>query len=907
MTIRNLSHAFEPKSVAVIGASCRPGAMGAVVLENIIAGGFEGEIWPVNPKYETLAGRRCYASVGDIPGVPDLAVVMTPAVTVPGLIGELGEKGTRAAVVITAGLTKENGLRQKMLDAARPHLLRIIGPNGLGLMLPPLRLNAGFFHMPAAPGDIALLSQSGAIAASLVDWAAANGVGFSQIVSLGDMADVDVADCIDMLAGDARTRAIALYLESIPHPRKFMSAARAASRVKPVIAIKPGRHVEAAKAAATHTGALSGVDRVVDAALRRAGVLRIRDLAELFDATETLARFAPLERARVAIVTNGGGAGVLAVDRMMDFGAELAELSEATLAALDRTMSQNWSRTNPVDIIGDAPPGRYRVAVDAVAADPGVDVVLVMNCPTGMASSSDAAAAVASLAREGKVHGKPVLSCWLGEETARDGRRLLQASGVASYETPAAAAAAVSYLTEWARSQRALQHVPAAAGEVAVDRAAALAVFRQVAAEGRHMLTEPEAKAVAGAYGIPVPETIVARSADEVGEAAARLLETSRKVAVKLLSKTVTHKSDVGGVVLNIETAAAAREASQGILRRLHQHVPGTQLEGFAVQPMIERKQAQELILGISRDAIFGPLVLFGAGGVAVEVMDDTAIALPPLDDVLAGDLIERTRIARLLAGFRDRLPADRDAIIGALKGLSQLIVDFPCIVAADINPLLADGDGVIALDARIEIDPAAVEQHAPNPKLIIRPYPGTWAKDETVGGRHYHMRPIRPADAALYPEFLRKTTPEDMRLRFFGVGKAFSDKLLIRLTQLDYDREMAFVALDRNGALSGVARLSSDPDHEVAEYALMVRSDLQGHGLGWAMLHRLIEYAKADGLERIEGMVLSDNAAMLQMCREFGFRLAADPDDATIVRASLDIKSSRRSKKASSSGTVSV
>ncbi len=891
VTIRNLNHAFEPKSIAVVGASNKPQSLGSIVLKNIIAGGFEGEIWPVNPRYQMLGGRRCYASVEDILGVPDLAVVMTPAATVPGLIGEIGRKGTRAAVVITAGLTRENGLQQKMLNAARPHLLRIIGPNSIGLMLPHLKFNAGFFHMLAAPGDIALLSQSGAIAASLVDWAAANGVGFSQIVSLGDMADVDVADCIDMLAGDTRTRAIALYLESVPHPRKFMSAARAAARVKPVIAIKPGRHAEAAKAAATHTGALTGVDRVVDAALRRAGVLRIRDLAELFDATETLARFAPLERARVAIVTNGGGAGVLGVDRMMDFGAELADLSEDTLAALDQTMSENWSRANPVDIIGDAPPERYRVAVETVAADPEVDVVLVMNCPTGMASSSDAAAAVASLAKEGRIHSKPVLSCWLGEETARGGRRLLQASGVASYETPAAAAAAVSYMTDWARSQRALQHVPAADDEVPFNRATALGVFRQVAAEGRHMLTELEAKAVVGAYGIPVPETILARSADEVGEAAGRILKSSRKVVVKLLSKTVTHKSDIGGVVLHIETAAAAREAARGIVRRLQEYVPGTGLEGFSVQPMIERKQAQELILGISRDAIFGPVVLFGAGGVAVEVTDDTAIALPPLDDVLSGDLIDRTRIARLLAGFRDRSPADRDAIIGALKGLSQLIVDFPCIVAVDINPLLANSEGTIALDARIEIDPATVEQRGPNPALIIRPYPGAWAKDVTVSGRFYHIRPIKPADAALYPEFLRKTTSEDLRLRFFGVGKAFSDKLLIRLTQLDYDRDVAFVALERNGALSGVARLSSDPDHDVAEYALMVRSDLQGHGLGWAMLHRLIEYAKADGLKRIEGLVFSKNAPMLKMCREVGFHLIADPNDATIVRASLDIE----------------
>lgn len=898
MTIRNLTYAFEPRSVAVLGASDRPDSLGSVVLANILNGGFEGDIWPVNPKYRELRGRRCYKAVKDIPGVPDLAVIVTPPETVPGLVGELGAKGTRAAVVITAGLTADNGLRQKMLDAARPHLLRIIGPNVIGLMLPPVKLNAGFFHMAAAPGDIALLSQSGAIAASLIDWAAANNVGFSQIVSLGDMADVDVADCLDMLVGDSRAKAVVLYLESIPNSRKFMSAARAAARVKPVIAIKPGRHAEAAQAAATHTGALSGVDRVVDAALRRAGILRVNELSELFDATETIARFAPLERAHVGIVTNGGGAGVLAVDRLMDFGAKLAALSSGTLSELNRSLPANWSHANPVDIIGDAPPERYGAAVRAVAADPAVDLVLVLNCPTGVAPSSDVAAAVVSLAKDGTIDGKPVLSCWLGEKTAREGRRILQSAGIATYETPSAAATAVSYITDWSRAQKALQRVPASGNEVSADRNAVLAVFRQVVSENRRMLTEPEAKAVAEVYGITVPETIIARTVDEVEEAAARLLRNSEKIVVKLLSGSVSHKSDVGGVVLGIETTDAAREAAKAIDTRLRQHVPGGAVDGFAVQPMIQRKHAQELIIGVSRDAMFGPIILFGAGGVAVEVVDDTAIALPPIDDVLAGDLIDRTRIGRMLAGFRDRKPADRAAIVRALIGLSQMIVDFPCIVAADINPLLADSDGAIALDARIEIDPAAVERRGPNPELVIRPYPAEWATDIAAGDGNFHLRPIRPADAALYPDFLRRTTDEDIRLRFFMLGRKFSEKLLVRLTQLDYDREMAFVALDkRSGALCGVARLSSDPDHEAAEYALLVRSDLQGQGLGWAMLHRLIEYARADGLKRIEGFVLSENAKMLKLCREAGFQLTSHPDDVRITRTSLDLAISRKAQ----------
>lgn len=892
MTIRNLTYAFEPKAVAVIGASLRQGSLGRIVLNNIVSGGFEGELWPVNPKYTDLNGRRCYASVKDIPGIPDLAVIMTPAAVVPALISELGEKGTRAAAVITAGITAENGLRQAILDAAKPYLLRIIGPNTIGLVLPLAKLNASFAHMAAAPGDIALLSQSGAIATSLIDWAAANDIGFSKIASLGDMADVDIADCLDMLAGDAKTRAVVMYLESVPNPRKFMSAARAAARVKPVIAIKPGRHTEAAKAAATHTGALSGVDRVVDAALRRAGLLRVNELGDLFDATETIARFSPLERARVGIVTNGGGAGVLAVDRLMDFKGELAVLSPETMAALDRTMPANWSRANPVDIIGDAPPERYRAAAEAVSADLGVDVLLVMNCPTGVASSSDAATAVASLANGGTINGRPVLACWLGEKTATEARQLLQSAGITTYETPGAAARAVSYLTDWSRAQAMLQRVPAAASmDVATDRPTAHAIFRQVAAERRRLLTEPEAKAVAKAYGIPVPDIIVARSLDEVEQAAARLSAHSEKLVVKLLSKSVSHKSDVGGVVLGIETTAAAREAAQAITRRLHQHSPAAVIDGFAVQPMIERKQAQELIIGVNRDPIFGPVIMFGAGGVAVEVMDDTAIGLPPMDDVLAGDLIGRVRIGRLLAGFRDRKPADRAAIIRALIGLSQMIIDFPCIVGVDINPLLADSDGVIALDARIEIDPQAVEQSGPNPALVIRPYPAEWTKDIRAGEKAYHVRPIRPVDAALYPAFLGKISKEDIRLRFFGLRKEFSDKFLVRLTQLDYDREMAFVALDENGALGSVARLSSNPDHEVAEFAVLVRSDLQGRGLGWIMLHHLIDYAEADGLRRIEGFVLSDNTKMLKMCREVGFRLATEPGHSGVIKASLDLR----------------
>ncbi|WP_342643937.1 bifunctional acetate--CoA ligase family protein/GNAT family N-acetyltransferase [Rhodoligotrophos ferricapiens] len=890
MTIRNLATALHPKSVAVIGASRRPGAVGTVVLDNIVAGGFAGLIWPVNPKYRRVAGLRCYGKIKDIPGTPDLAIIVTPPDTVPGIVRDLCDKGCRIAVVITAGLSPAQ--RQAMLDAARPHLFRIIGPNTVGLVIPPAKLNASFAHMGARPGHIALISQSGAIAVSLIDWAADNGVGFSQIASLGDMADVDVGDYLDLLANDPQTRAIVMYLESIPAPRKFLSAARAASRLKPVIAIKPGRHQEAARAAATHTGALAGSDRVVEAVLARAGILRVGSLGELFDATETIARFRPLRQARVGIVTNGGGAGVLAVDQLMDGKGKLATLSAGTIETLDRMLPVNWSRANPVDIIGDAPPERYRAAVAAVAADPDVEALLVLNCPTGIASAAEAAQAVASLVRAGTIAGKPVLACWLGEHTAREGRRILQEAGVASYETPSDAAIAMTYLSKWSRAQAMLSRVPQAQGEmVRGDRETVRAIFRQAAAEGRRMLTEPEAKAAIVAYGIPTPETVVVHSAEETENAAGRLLGSSGAIAVKLLSKAVTHKSDVGGVILDVTTPAAAREAAEAIAQRVAAAASADVIDGYVLQPMVARKGAHELILGLNRDPIFGPVILFGAGGIAVEVLDDTSIALPPLDDVLAGDLVDQTRIGRLLAGYRDRRPADRAAILRALNGLSQMVVDFPCLVAMDINPLLADSAGVVALDARIEIAPAEIDRTAPNPDLLIRPYPSGWEKELDLGGHLYRLRPIRPADASLYPDFVARVSADDMRLRFFAPQKQFSREMLVRLTQLDYDREIAFVALDAAGALAGVARLSADPDHQLAEYGVLVRSDLQGRGLGWALLQHLIAYGRADGLNRIEGIILSENAKMLQMARELGFTVRHDPREPGLFVAALDLR----------------
>jgi acetyltransferase len=892
MTIRNLDHALRPGSVALFGATEREGSVGRVIMRNLLEGGFEGPVWPVNPKHREVMGRPCVARAAELPQAPDLAVIATPPRSVPGIIADLGEKGTRVAVVITAGLGADVG--QRMLNAARPHLLRVIGPNTLGLMVPPLGLNATFAHMGARPGNLALLSQSGAIATALVDWAAEHGIGFSHIVSLGNMADVDVGDYLDLLAGDGRTRAILMYLETIPHARKFLSAARAAARLKPVIALKSGRHAEAAVAAATHSGALSGVDDVVEAALRRAGIVRVRGLAEMFDAAETMARFRPLERGRLGIVTNGGGAGVLAVDRLMDSSGELAELAPETIAGLDAALPTTWSRANPVDIIGDAPPERYLAAIEAVARDVGVDAMLVMNCPTALASSEAAAAAVAERLDKGRLDGKPVITCWLGGQSARGARTILREAGAASYASPAAAAAAVGHLTDWGRAQAAMLRVPDRKMEAALAatpddaRQKVAEIFARVAADQRSVLTEPEAKAALAAYGMAVPEIRVAPDPVEAGDLAGDMLKTHRALVVKLVSREITHKSDVGGVVLDIGSAMEAEEAAQGIDKRVRGQRPDAVIDGFALQPMVRRDGAEELLLGVSRDSVFGPVIVFGAGGTAVETIRDTAIALPPLDAMLAGDLIERTRIGRVLAGYRGRPPADAAAIRGALIALSHMIEDFPCIRGIDVNPLLADAEGAVALDARIEIEPKDLARQGPNPDLAIRPYPAAWRRQVSLPGGRFEIRPIRPGDVLLYPDFLERLDPEALRLRFLAPRRHFTDETALRLTQLDYDRDMAFVALTDQGALAGVSRLAVDPDHRTAEYALIVRSDLQGGGLGTALMNILIDYARADGIRRLEGLVLGENTGMRALAKRLGFSEARELDSPELVRTVL-------------------
>ena len=894
MTVRNLEFLFRPRTVALIGASDREGSVGSKVMRNLLDAGFEGVIWPVNPKHSVVAGLSVYGTVANLPAAPDLAVICTPPATVPTLIAELGRRGTRAAIVLTAGLAHgrtEDGrtFRAAMLDAARPHLLRILGPNCVGLVVPGIKLNASFAPAQASPGRIAFVSQSGALATAMLDWAKSKGIGFSHFISLGDSADVDFGDVLDYLASDPDTQSILLYIESITASRKFMSAARAAARSKPVIAVKAGRVPEGAKAATSHTGALAGSDDVYDAALVRAGILRVSTTTELFEAAETLAHLKPLHGTRLAILTNGGGPGVMATDALVSGGGSLASLAEPTLRELNRQLPATWSHGNPVDIVGDAPAGRYVAAVGALLEDAATDALLFIHAPTAIVPSVEIARACVPLLRG---HQRNVFACWLGGESVREADAIFHGTGVPTYATPEDAVRGFLQMVNYRRGQELLiQTPPSIAEDFVPDTAAARRIVEVALAGGRSVLSEVEAKQLLAAYGIPVVETRIAGDAVGAGRIAQEL---GFPVALKILSPDITHKSDVGGVMLDLDSVENVQAATTAMLRRCAELRPQARITGLTVQRMVKRVGAQELILGAATDQVFGPVILFGHGGTAVEVIGDKAVALPPLNLALARDLVSRTRIAKLLGGYRDRPSVNCEALYLALVKMSQLIADVPELVELDINPLLADAEGIVALDARVRVtrsDATGARQFA------IRPYPSELEESMDLNGRAVLLRPIRPEDEPQHREFLRRIAPEDIRFRFFYSKRAFGHSELARFTQIDYDREMAFIVTAANESgvpeTLAVARAITDPDNTRAEFAILVRSDLKGQGIGHALLGKMVRYCRARGTCEIIGEVLANNASMLALAATYGFKVDRVPADLSIVRISLSLDSS--------------
>ncbi len=904
MTIRNLDYLLAPKSVAIIGASAREGSVGKVLTDNILEGGFSGPVWPVNPKAKGFLGRRkisgCKAcpTIADLPQAPDLGIIAIPPQHVARAVADLAARGTRAAVVITAGLDKDQS--QQMLSAGQSVTMRIQGPNCLGLMLPQAGLNASFSHIAPPKGDIAFLSQSGALILAVIDWAAGRSIGFSHVLSLGDMADVDFGDMLDYLAADHQSRAILMYMENIKHAAKFMSAARRAARVKPVVAIKAGRHEAAARAAFSHTGSMAGADHAYSAAFRRAGIVRVETLHDLLDAAEILTRVPALKGDRLTILTNGGGAGILATDRLVDLGGELTDLSDATRENLDRVLPANWSKANPVDIIGDANAERYAAALDMLMSAPETECILAINCPTALASSADIAERIVTTyeTARGKGAKVPLLTNWLGEATSAQARNQFSQANIPTFQTPAAAVNAHSILVGHRKAQLELSRTPPSHSDVSIDQLEkAQEILSAAQTKGADTLSELDAKHLLACYGIPTASADYAHSAEEARRLGEAILKSGQACVIKIASESISHKSDVGGVRLNLTSPESIEAAAAEILALGQRLAAGDPNLGVVVQPMIYRPKAVEVIAGMSVDNTFGPLMMFGAGGTAVEVLRDVATALPPLDMLLAREMIARTRVSSLLAGYRDRPAADIETLAATLVKLSYLVAHHPSIRELDINPLLADADGVIALDARVKLGD---EDRTPRRAMSIRPYPIEWETEifsDELG--KIAIRPVRPTDEPELTEFYKGLSVNDLRLRFFTSTRIFSHSELARVTQIDYAREMTFLAFttedreDRKaGAVLGSVRLLADPDYEKAEYAVVVRSDLKGRGLGWCLMQHLINYARHERICEIYGTVLRENTTMLKMCKELGFVAHTSQDDPMVMDVTLDLRS---------------
>lgn len=881
---------LAPRTVALVGASERDGSLGQIVMSNLAAGGLE-QLYPVNPKHRHIGGLPCFASLRDLPGPVDLAVIATPAEGVAEIIRDAAARGIRAAAVLTSGFGEagpEGRARQgAMLDAARRGGIRLLGPNCLGLMRTDTGLNATFARTAARPGKLALVSQSGAICSAILDWAASADIGFSSVVSLGGAADIDFGEVLDYLVGDTATEAILLYVEGVRDARRFMSALRAAARVKPVVALKVGRFSTGSRAASSHTGALVGSDAVFDAALRRSGTVRVRTYTQLFAAAKILAAFAKPGRVprgqRLLILTNGGGPGVMAADCAAENGVPLAELSRATVESLDGKLPAQWSRGNPLDIIGDAPPERFRDAAAAALADPGVDAMLALYSPVAITDPEAAARAVAEAAAGAS---KPVLAAWLGDINPNASRTYLEARGIPNFYTPENAVEAFSYLGQYVRNQTQLLEVPPASSfagaPVPEDRAAATAILDAAIAANRTILTEHEAKALLAAFGLPVGSTVIAADRDAAVAAAERM---GFPVVLKIHSPDITHKTDVGGVRLSLHDARMVSIAFDEMMRVVREKRPDARIEGAVVQPMLRFPDQREVLVGVTTDPVFGAVISFGSGGIAVEAICDTAIALPPLNSALARDLVERTRIHRLLGAYRNVPAADQEALVEVLCGVSRMVCALPWLKEMDLNPVLAHPGGAVIADARVVIDPARREPPPRYGHMAIHPYPAELEGEITIaGGTRVKIRAIRPEDTELEQRLFARLSEKSRYQRFMQYLPALPANLLARFTQLDYGRELALVAI-LDGEFIAVGRYAPNSDGDTAEFALAVADDWQGKGLGRALLTQLKVEARKAGYRALYGTILMANHDMLDLAARLGFtRETVEGSDVTVV-----------------------
>ena len=875
---------FHPRSIAVIGATEKEGSVGRTILWNLLSSPFGGTVYPVNPTRPAILGVKAYPSIAAIGEPVDLAVIVTPSKSAPQLVEDCGEAGVRGIIIISAGF-KEVGpegveLERQVLEAARRYGIRVVGPNCLGVMNPIDRMNATFAADIANPGRVGFISQSGALLTAILDWAAQEDVGFSSIVSLGSMLDVGWGDVIDYLGDDPNTDSIVIYMETIGDARRFLSAAREVAMTKPIIVIKPGRTAQAAKAAASHTGSLTGSDDVLDAAFRRAGVLRVNSISELFEVSEILAKQPRPSGRKLSIVTNAGGPGVIATDALIGGGGELTELSPETMDALNAVLPAVWSHNNPIDIIGDAPPDRYAKALEVAAADPEADGLLVILTPQAM---TDPTATARALVRHARIEGKPVLAAWMGGEEVEEGSAILREAGIPTFAYPDTACILFNHLWQYADNLRSLYETPALPGapERGEFREEVDQIIADVTAEGRTLLTEYESKKVLAAYGIPITDTELAQTPEEAVAAAD---EIGYPVVAKLLSRTVTHKTDVGGVVLNLRDAEAVVEAFETIRSSVAEKVGAEHFEGVTIQPMINWS-GYELIVGSSPDPQFGPVLLFGMGGQLVEVFKDRALALPPLNMTLAKHLVEETVISKALAGVRGRRAIDKDVLAALLVRFSELVAEQPRIAEIDINPLLASPERIIALDARVVLHPAGIAD-TDLPRLAIRPYPHEYTRTAiTDDGVPFVVRPVRPEDEPAVAHFHAGLSEETVRARY-GKDRPLSERAaherLARICYVDYDRQFALVVEARGPdgtEMAGIARVSRMPASDDRLLTLVIADAWQRRGIGAELVRSAVEVARGEGVAHLVAELSRENRAMHEVLDAEGFAFEEQGD----------------------------
>lgn len=891
-SMHEISKILQPKSLALFGASDSPSKPGGVILRNLVQGHFRGPVIPINPRHEEILGLSVYPSLEAVPEAPELAIIATPAETVPTILEQCGQRGITAAVIISAGFQEAGPagqrLKQQLETVARRYGIRFLGPNCLGVLRPEIGLNASFTSNSAKPGGLGLISQSGALCAAVLDWAQTNGVGFSSIVSIGSAVNVDFGEVLDFLTADDATKSIMLYVEGVGNARRFVSSLRSAARVKPVVVMKSGRSSSGTRAAATHTGALLGADDVFDAILRRTGAFRVSSFSNFFSAAATLQAGVHTKGDRLAIVTNAGGPAVMAADSAADKAIRLATLSPTTISALDADLPAHWSHANPIDVLGDANPDRFAAAAEVCLADDGVDALLVILTPQAMTQPEQAARKIAALAAQGH---KPILTVWMGEASVASSREIFRAAGIPTYRTPEAAVEGFATMLAYRENQRLLLEMPAPlAAHDPPDVEGARMIVEGALAEHRNELTLAESKALLAAFRVPILPSIPAKSPSDALIAAEEL---GFPVALKIDSPAITHKTDVGGVQLDIRGAHELPQAMNQLVGRVKQAAPQAEIGGVLVERMAPSRSARELMIGVASDSVFGPVITFGLGGTMVEIVRDRAIGVPPLNRYLARRLIASSRAAACLGPFRGSPPIDQGLIEDVLLRVSEMVCALPTLQELDINPLLADETGVLAIDARVVVTnrPASEQEYG---HMAIHPYPERLVRNwELADGTVVTLRPIRPEDAAIERQFVNGLSHQSKYFRFLYAVSEITPEMLARFTQIDYDREMALIAVVGESAGEreiGVARYFVDPFDESCEFAVVIADDWQGKGLGAELLRDLIGSARQKGVRRMYGVALAENLNMLKFAVKAGFRVSENPDDSSMLNLELDL-----------------